>query len=356
MSTVTKSSFMPARLMDGSSNGGIVGIFWDYESCPSPSKQSLEPTLKTIETLSKSYGPIRAFNVYIDLNRHPEARKAAGIRQQLHSSGVSVLDCPGNGKRVADKTIIVDLFAFALRNRTSGTLIVLSTDPDLAYTLSLLRQRMFQVTLVTSKAVLGDSTSALRSQADTCFTWSNSSVGNILTPIDIGEASRFSASTSSLAPKQVVPSPLGLPLSVSVAPAATIAVPNQPHLILASQTSNVLPSSLITPRETRIVSQMATSPMLSNTRISTGQVGSSLPPHLQELVTVLREATKARGWPLEQIYYVLKLKSRMQLDMDTVNGYLTEAVQRGIAVQSVGLSKKAKRELTYFAVNERYFR
>ncbi|KAG9009380.1 hypothetical protein FRB90_008375 [Tulasnella sp. 427] len=192
MSTITKSPLAPDKPMDGDFDESIVGIFWDYEvgssllgmplllsaclqlmapsqSCPSPSKQSLESTINVIETLSKSYGSIHAFNVYIDLNRHPEARQAAGLRQPLYDSVISLLDCPGGGKTIADKKIIVDLFAFAIRNRKPSTLTVLSTDPDLAYTLSLLRQRMFKVVLVTS----GNSTSALKPQADACFDWSS---------------------------------------------------------------------------------------------------------------------------------------------------------------------------------------
>ncbi|KIO25039.1 hypothetical protein M407DRAFT_94463 [Tulasnella calospora MUT 4182] len=47
-----------------------------------------------------------------------------GLREELHSLGVSVFDCPDlmSTKTVADKMIIVDLFAFAFANRSSVTI------------------------------------------------------------------------------------------------------------------------------------------------------------------------------------------------------------------------------------------
>ncbi|KAG8905530.1 hypothetical protein FRC00_013205, partial [Tulasnella sp. 408] len=104
---------------------------------------SVIEVIEAIQNVAIASGSINCFNVYVDLDRHSEkAGTTASLRQQLHDAGVSVVDCPSNAdKTVADKMIIVDLFAFAMRSRLPGTVVVISADPDLAYTLSLLRQR-----------------------------------------------------------------------------------------------------------------------------------------------------------------------------------------------------------------------
>ncbi|KAG9002843.1 hypothetical protein FRB90_011316, partial [Tulasnella sp. 427] len=337
-----------------SANESVVGIFWDYESCPSPSKHSQSACIEAIHKIAMFYGSIRAFNLYIDINGHPEIGQTTVLREQLHDSGGSVLDCPAGNKTIADKMIIVDLFAFAIRNRVPSTLVVLSTDPDLAYTLSLLRQRRFKVVLVTSDRMLSHSALPLKPQADACFSWTSSPLGDILAPIAMGASASTFAVASSLASQPVVSMPRALPPLISVAPVGITSVQSQSNRITTAQVSHPPTSSLLPSLDTPTVSRTATS-VITSTQVQTGQSRSSDPEYLKVLVEVLSRAKKPRGWEVEYVYHRLGRRPEARhWDMGTMSQYLAEAVRLGILVRSVAVSKKAKQEHFYFAVNGAY--
>lgn len=71
------------------------------------------------------------------------------LRSELQSSGVSLTDCPHNGRKdAADKMILVDMMAFALDNPPPATIVLISGDRDFVYALSTLRNRRYNIVLI----------------------------------------------------------------------------------------------------------------------------------------------------------------------------------------------------------------
>ncbi|KAG9048909.1 hypothetical protein FS837_011723 [Tulasnella sp. UAMH 9824] len=338
-------SLLSAPSPTEASKHGVVGIFWDYESCPNPHTSTIIEAIEAIQNVAVASGSINCFNVYADLDRHPKkAGATASLRQQLHNAGVSVVDCPSNAdKTVADKMIIVDLFAFAMRSRLPGTVVVISADPDLAYTLSLLRQRRTKVTFISSDAaIIG---TAITSQADARFVWNGAPTGQIL----------WSLGNSHL-PRTVDPVPSPRPNHNSLPPATEPVAQASTHQSSASGSGTIaqapIPSNPSIPiTDHRTANPTAT--VASNAGGSQNFTRASVPAHLHDIVTELLQAVKPRGWPEEEIYGRLhRLNKTKWNDPAVFATYLAEAVQLGIFVQSTGLSVKNRREHQYYAIKE----
>ena len=127
--------------------------------------------------------------------------RAVLLRSELQSSGVSLTDCPHNGRKdVADKMILgtcasslhnrdpcvliitnfhiflVDMLAHAIDNAAPSTIVLISGDRDFAYALSILRFRRYRIVLITHS----NAHQSLRAQASTSFDW----VSEVLEPVD----------------------------------------------------------------------------------------------------------------------------------------------------------------------------
>ncbi|KAJ3512356.1 hypothetical protein NLJ89_g3567 [Agrocybe chaxingu] len=148
-------------------NGGNVAIFWDYENCPAPSNGSGYLIAKNISTLAQQFGTVKSFKAYLEISEQPP--RALVMRSELQSSGVSLIDCPHNGRKdVADKMMLVDMLAHAIDNPPPSTAIILITgDRDFAYALSILRLRRYHVVLLT----LANAHPSLTMQASVCYDW-----------------------------------------------------------------------------------------------------------------------------------------------------------------------------------------
>ncbi|KIO25038.1 hypothetical protein M407DRAFT_8599 [Tulasnella calospora MUT 4182] len=332
-----------------SSKDGVVGIFWDYESCPSHNTRSIAEALEAIQSVAVASGSINSFNVYVDPDRHSKVWRAASLRQQLHNAGVSVIDCSRQaGKTVADKMMIVDLFAFALRARLPGGVVVISADPDLAYTLSLLRQRRFRVTLISSDTAPLSSGVAFGSQADARFIWNRSPTGQILSSVGNNYVPRIVASTSSPRPNDKPP-----PSTQPAVQASTVQPPpsGSPNVSQVSPTLQISPlssSSSIPMADCRTSNPTATGP--SSAMGKRNFTRASVPEHLHDLVTVLLKAVRPEGWPEMEIFDQLRhLNKTKWTNPGVVSTYLAEAVTLGIFIQSIALSYKNRRH-TYYAV------
>ncbi|KAF8162982.1 NYN domain-containing protein [Crassisporium funariophilum] len=157
-------------------NTDDVAIFWDYENCPAPSNASGYAIVNNIRSVAQPYGSIKAFKAYLGVSElFPESR-ASTLRSELQSSGVSLIDCPHNGRKdVADKMILVDMLAHAIDNPAPSTIVLISGDRDFAYALSVLRLRRYRVILLT----LSNAHSSLTAQATIRFDW----ISDILKPI-----------------------------------------------------------------------------------------------------------------------------------------------------------------------------
>lgn len=98
-----------------------VAVFWDYGTCKMASHDSVN--LRTAENCSPScnmtgydivnnireiahtYGSVTQFKAYLELSE--QSTKSTILRSELQSCGVSLTDCPHNGrKEVADKMMI----------------------------------------------------------------------------------------------------------------------------------------------------------------------------------------------------------------------------------------------------------
>ncbi|KXN82517.1 hypothetical protein AN958_02368 [Leucoagaricus sp. SymC.cos] len=142
------------------------------ENCPAPANASGWEIVKEIRRAAQAYGSIKVFRAYLELPEHassPESRSYQ-LRSELQASGVSLTDCPHNGRKdVADKMILVDMMAHAIDNPAPWTYVLISGDRDFAYAISVLGLRQYQVVLVSpSSAHI-----SLKSQATTCVDWND---------------------------------------------------------------------------------------------------------------------------------------------------------------------------------------
>ncbi|KAJ8517552.1 hypothetical protein ONZ45_g5270 [Pleurotus djamor] len=147
-----------------------VAIFWDYENCTAASAISGYYLVHQIRSLAHSYGIIKSFKAYTEI----EQIKAPALRAELQSSGVSVTDCPHLGKKdVVDKMMIVDMMAYAMDHPGPRTIMIISGDRDYAYAAAILRMRRFNVVVVSS----GTTSGSLSAQASACHDWSADILG-----------------------------------------------------------------------------------------------------------------------------------------------------------------------------------
>lgn len=59
-----------------------------------------------IRQIAHTYGTIKLFKAYLELSEQTSS-KSLGLRSELQSCGVSLTDCPHNGRKdVADKMMI----------------------------------------------------------------------------------------------------------------------------------------------------------------------------------------------------------------------------------------------------------
>lgn len=82
------------------------------ENCPTPTNTSGWEVVKEIRQAVQAYGCIKVFRAYLELPEHsgsPESKplRSLQLRSELQASGVSLTDCPHNGRKdVADKMIL----------------------------------------------------------------------------------------------------------------------------------------------------------------------------------------------------------------------------------------------------------
>ncbi len=99
-----------------------VAIFWDYgelwnalpvnvtdlaaENCALPALEPPYTIVNRIRRLAHQYGSVKSFKAYLE---YPEqaSLKSVNLRSELQSCGVSLIDCPHNGRKdVADKMMM----------------------------------------------------------------------------------------------------------------------------------------------------------------------------------------------------------------------------------------------------------
>ncbi|KAG2752727.1 hypothetical protein P692DRAFT_201785929, partial [Suillus brevipes Sb2] len=157
------------------SNHRKVAIFWDYENCSPPLNSQGHAIVNGIRRIAHVFGYVTSFKAYFDMSSQ-SSTKSVGFRSDLQSSGVSIIDCPHNGrKEVVDKMILVDMIAFAVDNPSPATIILIAGDRDYAYALSTLRLRQYTVVLIVPPAP--NIPQSLESQASVVVDWNFAILG-----------------------------------------------------------------------------------------------------------------------------------------------------------------------------------
>ncbi|KAM5539109.1 hypothetical protein V8D89_007332 [Ganoderma adspersum] len=144
-----------------------VAIFWDYENCALPALEPSYTIVNQIRGLAHQYGSVKSFKAYLECPEQLSVKSMA-LRSELQSCGVSLIDCPHNGRKdVADKMIMVDMMAHAVDNPAPTTIILISGDRDFIYAVSILSLRRYRVVLLAPRGAY----SGLKAQASAVYNW-----------------------------------------------------------------------------------------------------------------------------------------------------------------------------------------
>ncbi|KAF9562168.1 hypothetical protein CPC08DRAFT_817282 [Agrocybe pediades] len=119
-----------------------ICVFWDYETTKwtsAISNVSNYTIVKNMRDALKQFGGIKTMRTYADFSADALPRSTT-IRSELSSSGVTLVDCPGDGRKDLHAKIMIG-------------------DRDLAYAVSILRTRGYRVVLITPSTTHADITS-----------------------------------------------------------------------------------------------------------------------------------------------------------------------------------------------------
>ncbi|KAI0933878.1 hypothetical protein AcV5_005902 [Taiwanofungus camphoratus] len=144
-----------------------VAIFWDYENCALPSNTVGYAIVNNVREIALRYGSVNTFKAY---SEQPEqsTSKSTALRSELQSCGVSLIDCPHNGRKDAvDKMMLVDMMAYAIDNPAPATIILISGDRDFVYAVSILCLRRYRLVLLAPSVAHG----SLKAQASVVYAW-----------------------------------------------------------------------------------------------------------------------------------------------------------------------------------------
>lgn len=84
------------------------------ENCTPPCNVPGYDVVNNIRQVAHQYGSVKLFKAYLELSEQSSS-KSIGLRSELQSCGVSLTDCPHNGRKdVADK-MMIGVWKFSLR-------------------------------------------------------------------------------------------------------------------------------------------------------------------------------------------------------------------------------------------------
>ncbi|KIS72113.1 uncharacterized protein UMAG_00535 [Mycosarcoma maydis] len=179
-----------------------IAIFWDVDNCAPPTGSSGRSVALAVRTAIQNFeiGPIVSFKAYLELSSETQAPNAAQVqlRSELQGCGVSLIDTPKSGRKdVADKMMITDLLAYAIDQPAPATVVLISGDRDFAYPLGILRNRGYNVVLVTPPI---GAVPILEASANAVLSWRQDVLG-IQTNKDGKQHSSYTNNASGLPPK-----------------------------------------------------------------------------------------------------------------------------------------------------------
>ena len=77
------------------------------ENCPASTNTSGYSIVNNIRSIAQTFGNVKLFKAYLEVAERVPMSRAILLRSELQSSGVSLTDCPHNGRKdVADKMIL----------------------------------------------------------------------------------------------------------------------------------------------------------------------------------------------------------------------------------------------------------
>lgn len=173
-----------------------IAIFWDVDNCAPPTGSSGRSVALAVRNAIQNLdlGPIVSFKAYLELSSETQAPNAAQVqlRSELQGCGVSLIDTPKSGRKdVADKMMITDLLAYAIDQPAPATVVLISGDRDFAYPLGILRNRGYNVVLVTPPI---GAVPILEASANVVMSWRRDVLG-VQTNKDGKPYSAYSATT-----------------------------------------------------------------------------------------------------------------------------------------------------------------
>ncbi|TFK26429.1 hypothetical protein FA15DRAFT_702884 [Coprinopsis marcescibilis] len=133
----------------------VVHVFWEESVLPKPDVGGSRLT-RAIRTYASRLGRVNTIRLYADLSSNTQNLSTI-LRSELQCSGVTVIDTVSSGRPAApSKMLIADLFLNAMdttANTTNSVMLVITADPDIAYTISSLRGRGYHVHLLSPSPV-----------------------------------------------------------------------------------------------------------------------------------------------------------------------------------------------------------
>ena len=110
----------------------LLGLWWDSglllhtistisitENCPAPTNVSGYTIVDNIRSIAQTFGSVKLFKAYLEVSEHVPLSRPLPLLSELQSSGVSLTDCPHNGRKdVADK-MIIGTYVFNITSFTS---------------------------------------------------------------------------------------------------------------------------------------------------------------------------------------------------------------------------------------------
>ncbi|KAH6918936.1 NYN domain-containing protein [Coprinopsis sp. MPI-PUGE-AT-0042] len=167
------------RFAQYSSKAVEEGIVTMGENCPAPASYTGYHLVDAIRRMAQRFGSVKLLKAYLEVSEGSVNSRSLTLRSELQVSGVSLTDCPKNGRKdAADKMMLVDMLAHAIDHPAPRTFILISGDRDFSYCLATLRLRRYKVVLVT----LPNAHASLRAQASVCLDWFADVVNLVLPP------------------------------------------------------------------------------------------------------------------------------------------------------------------------------
>jgi len=144
-------TFQGAKKTEMSSNGDHkkIGVFWDYENVNINSrKMDVRATIDKIQSSITELHP----GIFVSKTLYYDPKKQDSQRiseVEFHSAGYGLCDCPTRGKKeFVDKKILVDLMKFLYDHGNNTIIVLISSDGDFDYCLSILRDYGVKIVVI----------------------------------------------------------------------------------------------------------------------------------------------------------------------------------------------------------------